>query len=280
MHPAWSSGSSPARRLRTIALAAMFAFAALALAGAPAGAQSGHVAMRWNDCFGDGGTRVRTFACDTNSGSEMLVVSAFPPVDMPQLNGASLVIDVLTSGETLPSWWQFQTGGCRTGSGMLSVQFTPPPTAATCTDTWLSSAAGGMDFSYPWAFPGGARVRVVVGIPGSVPVLAGTEVFICRVRVSHAKTVGTGACSGCTGGLCIGLTSVVLTQPSGVGDQLLFDPLPGTASDATSWQTDMVMTSVIHPGHGGFGLVKDFTSCVAATDAARPTWGAIKRMYR
>lgn len=163
----------------------------------------------------------------------------------------------------------------------------PPASASHCLDVWQGTASGGVSYSYPPYFNGSllneAEIRVVCAIPATVAVPAGAEVFVARVIITHGKTVGTGSCGGCLSGLCIGLNSVELDQPQGAANPgyLLFDSLPGTSSDAVGWQMSGVsMPSVINPNYNNVYPVKFFTGCLTATNAARPTWGAIKRMYR
>ena len=62
-------------RLRLFALAALLLLPTIAFA-APG------IAMRWDRCYGEGGTANKDFACNTNQGSERLVLSFIPPTDM------------------------------------------------------------------------------------------------------------------------------------------------------------------------------------------------------
>lgn len=263
---------------------ALLTAAALAIICAAAAAQSplppGHVALRWNDCYGDGGANIRNFACNTNSGIEDLVASAYPPVAMPQLNGAETRMYFVSIGPTLPNWWQFQSGGCRASTDVVA-QYSAPASASSCLDPWLGAATGGIGVTYPFGSPGQARVTVVQAIPGSVAVPASSELFVCRLLIRHTRTVGAGSCTGCLEGACVGLSKVTLYQVGGgAGDFQLLQPLPGTDSDYVGWQAGVAMTWFAHRPLGGGIWEKDFTSCQLATDARRPTWGAIKRMYR
>jgi hypothetical protein len=264
---------SAARAIRV----ALVTSAALAVLCGSAAAQfpppPGAVAIRWNDCYGDGGANARNFACNTNSGFEELVISCYPPQAIPQLNGAAVVMDLIFMNATVPSWWQFQSGGCHTPNGAFPL-FTGPASASNCIDPWLFAASGGIDYVAGFNGANRARLRTVQAIPGSVSVPASSELFVCRVLISNTKTVGAGSCGGCLFGACIGLTSVKLTQPAGVGDFTMVMPVPNTNSDAVGWQAEVYMPSVWEL----FG--KTFTNCQLATAARRPTWGAIKRMYR
>jgi len=65
--------------------------------------EPGNVQLRWDACYADGGSDFKTFACNTNSGSEVLVVTATPGVDLPQLNGMQADLHVHLIDATLPS---------------------------------------------------------------------------------------------------------------------------------------------------------------------------------
>lgn len=256
---------------------------ALALACGPASAQTpppGSISLRWDNCRSDGGVAAKTFACDTNSGSEVLVISAYPPVDVSQLNGVETSITVWSTAASTPSWWTFVSGGCRGTIGM-NASFTPPATSTTCLDAWLGQAAGGYDFQLNYNSPNNSLLRTVGAIAGTTSVPANTEVYVSTVVFRHTKSVGAGACTGCAVPACIGLNSVRLTEPAGVGDYTMIQPLPGTTSDVVGWQMDASMPENIFPYHGTGVWEKDFLSCSAAvTPARRPTWGAIHSLYR
>jgi hypothetical protein len=150
-----------------------------------------------------------------------------------------------------------------------------------CLDPWAGTAVGGLSYTADSPAPGQARIQIVCAPAQTASVPAGTEIFLARLAVLHTKTVGTGSCAGCLDGACLGITSVRLTQPVGVGDVLMLDPLPGTRSDMVGWQmTGAVMPYIegINPHSGE--PEKAFGSCTSVTDAARPTWGAVKRLYR
>ena len=107
-------------------ISAVAAIAVLALAAAcvPPPAHAAVQAMlAWDRCLENGGTVTRTFACDTNEGSETIVGSFVPPAGITDMNGLEVVIDMLTTPETAwPDWWAFKnTGACRQSA--LSLQF-------------------------------------------------------------------------------------------------------------------------------------------------------------
>jgi hypothetical protein len=277
--------SLPVVAVGFIARLAIFAATALAFAPGRAGASpspsAGSVALRWNDCYGDGGASARNFACNTNSGVEVLVVSAYPSVAMPQLNGQSTNIEIVSLSPTLPSWWQMHTTGS-TGPGCQSpngaaFSATAPASASSCLNPWDGSAAGGTSYTSFAGGPNRARLQITHAVIGSVSVPASTEIFVCRVLISHSKTVGAGSCGGCLDPACIGLHGVVLTQPVQGNDVYMGWPIPGTQSDVVGWQADVIMPW--SPTQTVFPFWKS-TTCQLATEAQRPTWGAVKRLYR
>src|SRR2546429_236082 len=87
--------------------------AALALSATRSHAAAG-VNVRWNACFGDGGLANRSFACNTNNGSQQLVTSFVLGAPVSQVGAVEVNLDVAVAGATLPAWWQFvNAGSCR-----------------------------------------------------------------------------------------------------------------------------------------------------------------------
>ena len=163
----------------------------------------------------------------------------------------------------------------------MHASFTPPATSTTCLDPWAGQAVGGFAFEPTYYNVNIGRLRTVCAIAGSTSVPANSEVYLTSVVIHHSNTVGTGSCSGCPIGGCIGLDYVTLTQPLSVGDITMIQPLPNTTSDVVGWQMDASMPENIFPYHGTAVWEKDFLSCAAAVTAARrPTWGGVKSLYR
>jgi len=244
---------------------------ALALVVSPR-ARAGEVNLRWNECWGDGGVQNRVFACDRNSGSELLVASFVPRTDFT-MTGDEFVVDFATAGTTLADWWRFgNPGNCRPAS--LGLVSEPPASAVACTE-WDDSQAGGLFAGFIIGFntANSARILGVHTLPEglSAPVLAGHEYHAFTLSINHQKTVGSGACGGCTLGACLAFKSFRMTSPDPRVDQLLFlHQFGGGAADAlVTWQ-------------GGTGVISGsgVTSCYAATPARNSTWGAVKSLYR
>jgi hypothetical protein len=232
---------------------------AFALAGfARSSHAAGGVNLSWGDC-GAFGTATKSFACDTNVGSNVLYVSAIPPVPMPQVNGMTAFIVLEINQAALSPWWSFQGAGCHTGGLVADYNFLAGP--FNCQDLWTGQFSGGA--GYTAAYTAANRGRIFMsGASASNKNLNGiNEAYLARVSILNTKTVGTGSCAGCTNGACLYVQSVLLTQPIGVGDQTITTPLQRLM---VGWQP---AGTTVPP-------------CTAATPARNETWGAIKSIYR
>ena len=248
----------------------VFCLLALAISALPetASADRMGIALRWNRCFGEEGAEfVRSFACDTNLGSESLVGSFALPWDMPQVSGIEIVMDVMTyagvpgvpSGGPLPAWWQFRNvGSCRlTSLNMLTVGIEPD---VVCTPLWTSgdeaSGIGGYHLSIQ-GMQGTARLIAVAAVPQQSVFLAlgGVEYNAFTIRINHAKTLGTGACDGCLVPMQVLLRSVNVVPVSPASAFRLTDPMDGERSSYVLWGTGPVPTK-------------------------RSSWSAVKSLYR
>jgi len=215
------------------------------------------ISLAWNDCLGAGGATNRTFACNTNVGNNDLYVSFDPPTDVPDVNGAQVIIDITTptSSGSIPPWWQLQRNtGCRITS--LSTA----DARGSCVSLFGGGSIGyyvtAVDPSMP---PNWARIVATDQVPqaSAFPVTAGTEYTVMVIRIKNANTVGT-ACSGCADPLCLALFWVLL-HTNNSGDVLMSNPLPRACAGApgawVSWQS-------------------------IATPTLDRTWGQIKTLYR
>lgn len=249
-------------------------------------AASAHAApginLRWDACVADGGVRNKTFACDTNTGSEKLVVSFQLPADLTQVTGIEAAVDIPTPNTLPPAWWALSgAGACRNGS--LSLVFGPAGDPVGCENAWWAGApAGGV--TYGVAFNGANFYRLsLIGAlaPNAATDLwTGTEYVAGTVTLSHAKTVGTSACPGCADPVCLGLRHVKLSRPVGVGDiQLSAETAPNSSTvnwqgaSAGSWLYEDPLFPATRPSYR-------IVTCDAAVPARNHTWGAIKSLYR
>lgn len=238
--------------------------ALLALTASMASAQGG-LNFSWSDC-GTFGTQDRAFACNVNTGSDIGVGSYVVPVDVAAATANEIVIDLQADAGTLPAWWQFNS--CRTGSLQMSADFSA---LSNCVDYWGAhgGGSGGLG-SYQEGFGGPNRARIV-GVFAVSPANAGPittaegEVYSFRLIINHQKTVGTGACGGCSTPVGLVLNEIKVTQPvlaaqgAGGGDVRINNAL----------NRQFVTTQ----GGGTLNLP-------GATSNHKATWGSIKSLYR
>ncbi|MFN8589520.1 MAG: hypothetical protein U0704_17140 [Candidatus Eisenbacteria bacterium] len=218
------------------------------------------VNLAWNDCIGDGGVQNKTFACASNTGNHDLYGSFVPPAGITAMTGLEAVLDLLTADPAFTNWWRmFSAGSCRQSS--LSVNFFPGPNMANCVDYWQSQASGGIG-AYTVGFGGTTNRARILLVGATAPANATSvdpnlEYYGFTLRINSAKTVGTGACTGCTDKVCIVLNSINLTQPVGVGDQ----KITSGVNQIATWQSENSSTCLPVP-------------------ARNRTWGQVKSLYR
>jgi hypothetical protein len=234
----------------------------LAACASPSFAQYGRSEVAWNDC-GAAGTAARTFACNTNTGSEQIIVSFHPGTATDAVYQFQTVLTVGTLlYDVIPDWWAFTpTTGCRRTSLLASGDFSAA--SGACADPWFGAAFTQTTVTGQFYFgdPAFRRlvIRATVGIPyaAAAPLDPNTEYYGERLTLNHQKTVGTGACAGCSQPLCIALSSAsTVANPDN----------PVTTSLWPSVQAAIVW-------NGG-------ASCDRLVPAKNRTWGAIKTLYR
>lgn len=236
----------------------------LLLLASPAAHAAPGVNLRWTNCLGDGGTFNRNFACNTNSGSNVLVGSFVLAQARAQITGVDAIVDVATANASLPSWWAlWNAGSCRQGA--MTVNAAIHLTAVNCVD-WAQDQAsiGVVTYTMGLHGPASARIRIVSGVaPANVQDLfASEEYFAFHVSLSNAKTVGTGACAGCTVPVCLRFASIKLASPLPANnDVTVSGATNGTDSHLVTWQNGSAV-------------------CLAATPARTGTWGELKSLYR
>ena len=223
----------------------------------PARIDASGVNLSWNDC-GTSGVSNKNFACNTNSGSAVLVGSFVPPTGIDSLLGIAATIDIWSApdsvGTAMPDWWSFATGGCRAGALSLSFDFT---SASACLDPWGGSATGGLDYAIGVPSANHATLRLVGAVPAAVSVAADSEYYAFKFSITATKTTGAGSCSGCSSPISISLTSLTLTQTAPAVDVVLSAPV---SSALATWQ-------------GGAGLAP-------ALPSPQPiTYGQIRSLY-
>ena len=231
-------------------------FGTLVLLGftSPAFAQSG-INLSWDDCGGFG-LASKSFACDTNAGQDVLFGSAVSGVDL-DIFAVEATITVAFDGPTLSGWWRLDTttigpAGCRKGAFTASSDFTAGP--HHCADPWGPGAIASQAYDLP-GYPNQGRMRAIGITPDQSTrhIDGAVEYEYFKIVLTHAKTIGTGSCAGCSGGATLYLMSVRLDQLPEVGDYTFRQPLERAY---VTWQ-------------GGTPVA-----------ARKSTWGAVKSLYR
>jgi len=257
------------RRMRFVFLAGMSVLLALVLV--PSVHAAAGVNLRWSRCSGDGGTQNAAFACDTNSGSELLVGSFVLPAPLAQVSGNEASIDLISQDDPLPAWWDFKNAGtCRLNS--LHFNTTANANDVVCLD-WAGGHSSGGIGSYttgtpssmgsidPSLAPQHRRCVMALAVPPDSlrDLLADTEYFSFNLVIDHAKTVGTGACGGCAGSVCLVLQLINITTPV-LANNIFMGNATTPGSNMAHWQ--------------GTGA-----DCNLVPVKNR-TWGEVKAMYR
>jgi hypothetical protein len=224
------------------------------------------------DC---GGANSATWTCTTNSGT------AFTAVASLVINAAG-ALTALTGEESkieiafqtpVPEWWQLG-GACRAGTA-LNIGYNGG--AFACLD-WFGGIGTGPSGGNTYQIgpdagigdPNGpidanrVRMRFISAVNYDIaivtpPPVVGDELFLYSLQMNKSKSVGTGACVGCSQQACIMFKYAKLTQPVGVGDPLY--NLPASAGSAL--------------------LTTQFSGADCETVPVRShTWGQIKSLYR
>ena len=263
---------------RTLRLALALAF--LSPACPPARAAPGGVILRWSHCRADGGTQNRSFACNTNLGSERLVCSWQTDATIANVSGSEVTVDVRADASALPLWWQFKnTGTCRLTA--LGMNLTADDSWTGCVDQWSGLASGGIGaYSIGLLAPNMARIRAVAAVPQSAlfTVEPGIEYFVCNFTVSHVKTMGSGACGGCTTPVCLLFAKLVVTTPVAANNRVFNTPADGASSHWVGWQGGVAQNPRIVCDADGCNY--HFGCWVAPVSTRGSGWGAVKALFR
>jgi len=261
------------------------------LAGAASAATSPPgVNLRWDQCYGDGGVWNKSFACDTNTGSDRMVASFELASDFPEpVAGLEVTMD-LASTISLPAWWQVKNiGSCRQNSLVASPLL--PPGSVNCVDWANGQALGGISAYNIGAFGFGPKyVHMVMAfaVPASAlaTLHAGQEYFAFQVVINHAKTVGAGSCAGCSVPAVTFFSSLRITTSTPSSEMLLTRAANWSGSQYVSWQNgypiDVIHDCGMHTGlfSCAFPYTKFNVVPYDVTNARPSTWGQVKSLYR
>ena len=261
---------------------------ASAVSSAPAAAQpAATLRLSWDHCAIDGQVSDRSFACNTNTGSDYLYASIVINDGNPR-TGVAITegkIDITTTSATLPAWWQINTGNCRANAVTAGVgPFTTGPSCAA----WYASPGADPPVGIMNAQPGvdGIKTLSITSVaalaPGSEATLpAGPELLLFTIRITHAKSTGAGSCVGCQLPACIGFGAVRLIYAPGT---LPDETIVGGTGSAVTWQSAFVTGYAPVPAHYEGGQQVPYHGNLGCTFGAVPeqgrTWGMIKTFYR
>lgn len=70
-------------------------------------ASAAGVNLAWNACSAEGGVQSKTFACNSNSGSQSALASFSLDDAESTFVGVEAVVDVQADADSLPNWWKF-----------------------------------------------------------------------------------------------------------------------------------------------------------------------------
>ena len=254
-------------------------FASLTLA-VPAFAATG-VNLAWDACLGSGGVSNKTFACDTNTGTDYLYVSFVSDTAIAEVNGMQITLDGTSCSSIVPLWWQFKiSGACRMTA--LSERISQGSESPGCVNPWGPSAGGGISYyNFVWPRPT-FRIHLIYAVPLSeqIVIAPGQETFAVRLAISHAKTVGVGACGDCETPVALGIHWFGLMRPWPTRTLVLNDEtIPG--SSTVGWQGSAPHSYVPPPPQGTMDPWPHRTvECALPVPARNHTWGTIKSLYR
>ncbi len=148
--------------------------------------------LAWNDCI-DGATAAldKTFACDTNNGSDVMFASFIAPEGMNQFISVEIYFEVQQTkgGATVP-WWQVKGAGrCRNGALIVNGDFTAASGACDAS-AWSTPAVGGIgSVQNDSPVPGHSMGNGVVAVPAAnaVALTAGVHYYGVKLVLSHAN---------------------------------------------------------------------------------------------
>ena len=177
-------------------------------------------------CYTEAPAGAMFFACNTNSGYELMTCSFVIDTDMPDFVQLELELECephFPVGGDLPDWWKLgDPPDCRSGN----VQFISDMSAApqvSCFD-WTAGSAVSV-FTYV-SHTTTASLHVFVVPPEAFYLQGGVEYYAGQVKIRNLKTVGTGACSACSDQVRWYLYRVKVYGADGRID-VLDEPVPG-----------------------------------------------------
>src|SRR5689334_3840485 len=198
---------------------------------------AGGVNMRWSRCYGEGsGVDIKTFACASNTGTNILALSFELPNNLSCVSGVEFNVNIVSDGAALPAWWMFKNAGtCRQTS--LGFNTTANASDVVCVDWTSGMAAGGIGaYNVGVQGPNTALIKGALAVPLSAlaDLSAGTEYWTANVTINNQKSTGTGSCTGCLTPVCLGLSSLKIV--SNCGPSVTLTGAAHASSNYVHWQ--------------------------------------------
>jgi len=184
----------------------------------------------------------------------------------------------------LPDWWQFKNlGSCRLNAP--SVLISPAGPVGGCPSLFAQASANIGAYKVGVPSSGDIQLDVInVMLDPGVPAAAGQEYFLFAVRITHVKTAGSGACSGCLDPMCLGVGYLQLGTSYGSptpAATFRMNFAPVDQGHLVSWQNSSPGGVYWYQVNPPFGHLLDFAmTCDAVTPTRRSTWGAVRALYR
>jgi hypothetical protein len=239
--------------------------------------------VAWTQCYGDGGTSNRQFACNTNTGVERLVLSFLVDQQVQNACGMEMYLQIASESPVLPSWWSMKnTGTCRPTA--VSFDISPPnPSSTICLD-WGGSLFGASGIGYYNIGAAGANTvttAAVVAVPQGLGLVLdpGITYFTGSYVINHTKTVGSGSCSGCQIPACVYYSHMkLLVDGASAPVRFLTTPANTPNSQIATWQSGQV-SGLTHQCDATT-CTNSFLCATQPVSARQGTWGAVKALYR
>ena len=127
----------------------------------------------WDECITANSPVNKSYACDSNSGLNALLVASFiAPDSLRAYVGCQLDIDLVSIEPTVPNWWSVGPGQCR-DRGLIVLDIANfasstcvNPYAGAVTASGLGITVGGV----PWFSPNIARIRTAYALTAPVAI--------------------------------------------------------------------------------------------------------------
>lgn len=215
----------------------------------------GALELSWRDCIPGGGVSLQTFACATNTGSNLLVAAAQVPQAHSDVLAFEAEVELFApTVPALPDYWHLEPTGCSETRDALQIEVPE----VTCESLWNGLGVGGITRVVPSAGgdPRRAIVHMIGAVPEGVAIDADALTSLFQLRFTHTRTVGANACAGCTTPVAFWLRSVRLVRGVGGSGSITAPDVelaaPATASTAF-WQA---VTGVVPTQRASWGRIK------------------------